>query len=74
MRVRVRVKVRVKVRSKCRVRVSVRLSHLLERHVLLGLRVEGGVLDETVDEDLVRGMGFGLGLGLDGHEIRAVSL
>ena len=55
-------------------RVSVRVSHLLERHVLLGLRVEGGVLDETVDEDLVRGMGFGLGLGLDGHEIRAVSL
>ena len=54
--------------------MSVRVSHLLERHVLLGLRVEGGVLDETVDEDLVRGMGFALGLGLDGHEIRAVSL
>ena len=54
--------------------MRVRVSHLLERHILLGLRVEGGVLDETVDEDLVRGMGFGLGLGLDGHEIRAVSL
>jgi len=62
------------VRVRVRVRVRARVSHLLERHILLGLRVEGGVLDETVDEDLVRGMGFGLGLGLDGHEIRAVSL
>ena len=66
MRVRVRVRVRARVRA--------RVSHLLECHILLGLRVEGGVLDETVDEDLVRGMGFALGLGLDGHEIRAVSL